>query len=167
MSDTDKLRGWFSQLGEEGTLAADRWLRAADKLAAGTYEPQHALSDWYFFMSRWLAFLPQAPTAAGLAPPLVLLPVHAGQDTAAGTRRIPRANAAAIGADLVNTKDVSKTIARGTLTVKIFDGGTTLLVTATGLNALGLAVGDRYAGQVADGAKTIANVEIQVLGPLS
>jgi hypothetical protein len=167
MSDAEKLQGWFNQVGEEGIQAAARWLRAVDMLAAGTYEPKNALSDWYFFMSRWLAFLPEAPVTTGQALPLVLLTVHAGQDSAAGARRIRRANAAAFAGDFVNTKDSAKSIARADLTAALHDGGTTLLVTASRLAAKALSVGDTYAGKVMDGATAIANVEIRVLGALA
>lgn len=167
MSDTEKLQGWFMQAGQEGTRVVRRWLRAVDMLGAGTYEPKHALADWYFYASRWLAFLPQAPDRAGLALPLLSLLVHAGQDTAAGTLTIPKAGGAAIAAALTEATDNTRAIAKANVTAALHDGGTTLLVTAKGLSSLGLQAFETYKGHVVDGGTTIANVELDVLGALT
>jgi hypothetical protein len=134
-------------------------------LRAGTYEPKDALQDWYFFASRWIAYLPEVSATAQL--PLVVLRVQAGNDSAATTKRIQHANAAAFASDFVNTRDSTKTIARAKLAAALHDGGTTLLVTATGLAGLGLTAGEAYTGTVLDGATKIANVRIRVLGALT
>ena len=161
MTDTEKLRGWIKRAADEGILASERWIQAVDKLGAGTYEPKDALSDWYYFASRWLTYIPDPETASG--PPSVSLSVHAGQDSAAGTQRIAQTNATPqIAGDLVNMKDTSKTIAKSKLTPALYDGGTTLLITASGLKALALPGGTTYVGQVTDGSNPIAKIKLFV-----
>lgn len=170
MNEGDKIRGWLAHLQQKAVQGTERMLSAYDSMTAGTYEPKQALADWSFFATLgWLSVLPEAPTAAaGGETPIVSVRVHQGQATAAGWRPIPRApqQGVALAAALALTTDASVTIATGRFTVELFDGQTSVLVKADGLDAAGLKAGQKYTGEIRAGAAKIANVELVVLGAL-
>jgi hypothetical protein len=169
MNESVKIRGWLGHLERQIVEGTDRWLTAYESMAAGTYEPKQAFADWsYFLAAGWLSVLPDAPAAAKAGVPLVLLTVHLGQATAAGMRSIPPAAGTVTASDLKLEVGGGKLVVAAQLTCELFDGRTTLLVKASGLDTLApaLVTGERYKGDVSVAGAKIADLALVVLGAL-
>jgi len=168
MSDVEKLQAWIDYLGEQGNQSVSRWLDSVEKLSSGSYKPEDALSDWYFYMSRGLALLPAAPGSDENTLPVIPLQVHANQTDAAAVKVLPRRapdGTAVMDGGLVKAGDDTVTIPKRKLTVELLDGGTQLLVKID-LKDVELNRADCYTGSVSVKGTTIADVELKVLGRL-